>query len=50
VKSIDATTLEFKLARLLADPARLAAMGEAARRIARPDAAQEVLALIFPPA
>ena len=50
VKSIDAATLEFKLARLLADPARLSSMSDAARRIARPDAARAVLALIFPPA
>lgn len=48
VKAIDATTLEFKLARLLADPGRLASMSEAAHKIARPDAARAVLALIFP--
>ena len=48
VKAIDATTLEFKLARLLADPGRLASMSEAAHRIAHPDAARAVLELIFP--
>lgn len=46
LKAMDAATLEFKLARLLADPRRLAAMSEAAHRIARPDAARAVLALI----
>jgi len=46
VKAVDAATLVFKLGRLLGDRARLAAMGEAAHRIARPDAARQVLALI----
>jgi processive 1,2-diacylglycerol beta-glucosyltransferase len=46
LKAIDATTLEFKLARLLAEPRRLAAMSEAARRIATPEAARAVLQLI----
>ncbi len=49
VKAVDAATLEFKFARLLADPARLRAMGEAAQRIGRPDAARDVLALISRP-
>jgi processive 1,2-diacylglycerol beta-glucosyltransferase len=48
IKAVDAATLQFKLARLLADPARLRAMSEAAHRIARPHAAAAVLALIFP--
>jgi processive 1,2-diacylglycerol beta-glucosyltransferase len=46
IKAVDAATLEFKLARLLAEPARLRAMAEAASRIARPQAAADVLALI----
>jgi processive 1,2-diacylglycerol beta-glucosyltransferase len=46
IKAVDAATLEFKLARLLADPARLRAMSEAAHKIARPDAAAKVLALV----
>src|SRR5688500_1327376 len=46
VKAVDAATLEFKLAGLLADRSRLAAMGEAAHRIGRPGAAGDVLALI----
>jgi len=46
LKAIDGATLEFKLARLLAEPGRLAAMGEAAHRIATPDAARTVLRLI----
>jgi len=46
VKAVDAATLVFKLGLLLGDRARLAAMGEAAHRIARPDAARQVLALI----
>jgi processive 1,2-diacylglycerol beta-glucosyltransferase len=46
IKAVDAATLEFKLARLLAEPARLRAMSEAAHRIARPHAASEVLALV----
>ena len=46
IKAVDAATLEFKLARLLADRSRLAAMSEAAGRIARPHAAAEVVALM----
>jgi processive 1,2-diacylglycerol beta-glucosyltransferase len=46
IKAVDAATLQFKLARLLAEPTRLKAMAEAARKIARPDAASAVVALI----
>ena len=46
IKAVDAATLQFKLGRLLADRGRLRAMGEAAHRIARPNAAADVVALI----
>ncbi|HEX6637774.1 MAG TPA: glycosyltransferase [Steroidobacteraceae bacterium] len=46
IKAVDAATLEFKLEQLLADRARLAAMGDAARRIGRPRAAADVLGLL----
>lgn len=46
VKAIDGATLEFKLARLLAEPGRLREMGEAAARIGRPNAARDVVELI----
>lgn len=46
VKAIDAATLAYKLGRLMADRARLAAMGEAAHRIATPHAARDVIALL----
>jgi processive 1,2-diacylglycerol beta-glucosyltransferase len=46
IKAVDAATLEFKLARLLADRPRLAAMSAAAKRIGRPHAAADVVALI----
>jgi processive 1,2-diacylglycerol beta-glucosyltransferase len=46
IKAVDAATLEFKLSRLLADRARLDAMSAAAKRVARPKAAAEVVALI----
>jgi processive 1,2-diacylglycerol beta-glucosyltransferase len=46
IKAVDAATLEFKLARLLSDPARLRAMGDAARRIARGGAAAAVIGLV----
>lgn len=46
IKAVDAATLEFKLARLLADRPRLAMMSAAAKRVAKPHAAAEVVALI----
>jgi processive 1,2-diacylglycerol beta-glucosyltransferase len=44
IKAADAATLEFKLTKLLEDPARLRAMSLAAQRIARPGAAAYVIA------
>jgi processive 1,2-diacylglycerol beta-glucosyltransferase len=49
LKAADAATLEFKLAQLLANPARLRAMSEAAHRTARPHAARDVIALLSRP-
>ncbi len=46
IKASDPATLQFKFARLLQEPQRLAAMAAAAQRIARPDAAAVVLGLI----
>jgi processive 1,2-diacylglycerol beta-glucosyltransferase len=46
IKAVDAATLEFKLGRLLADRARLTSMSAAAKRIARPHAAADVIALL----
>jgi processive 1,2-diacylglycerol beta-glucosyltransferase len=46
LKAVDGATLEFKLGRLLAEPARLRAMSEAAHRTGRPHAARDVIALI----
>lgn len=46
IKAVDAATLEFKLARLLKDRARLRAMSDAAHGIALPDAAANVVALL----
>jgi processive 1,2-diacylglycerol beta-glucosyltransferase len=46
VKAVDTATLEFKFARLLADPARLRAMSDAAQGIGRPHAARDVIALL----
>ncbi len=46
VKAMDSAVLEFKLARLLAEPGRLRAMSEAAARIGRPHAARDVVTLI----
>jgi processive 1,2-diacylglycerol beta-glucosyltransferase len=46
IKAVDGATLSFKVGQLLRDRARLAAMGAAAARIARPHAAAEVVALI----
>ena len=49
VKAVDTATLEFKFARLLADPARLRAMSAAAHGISRPHAARDVVALLSTP-
>jgi processive 1,2-diacylglycerol beta-glucosyltransferase len=46
VKAVDAATLAYKLSRLRSDPARLAAMGEAAHRIGTPRAASDVIGLL----
>lgn len=46
MKAVDAATLVFKFSRLLGEPARLAAMSGAARRIGRPHAARDVIALV----
>jgi processive 1,2-diacylglycerol beta-glucosyltransferase len=46
IKAVDGATLVFKLANLMAEPARLAAMSAAAARIGRPGAASDVVALI----
>jgi processive 1,2-diacylglycerol beta-glucosyltransferase len=46
VKAVDGATLAFKLSRLRSDPARLAAMGEAAHRICTPGAAGDVIGLL----
>ena len=46
IKAVDAATLVFKLARLLAGPAQLEAMRAAAARIGRPNAAADVVELI----
>jgi UDP-N-acetylglucosamine--N-acetylmuramyl-(pentapeptide) pyrophosphoryl-undecaprenol N-acetylglucosamine transferase len=42
---LDVDRLEEELTVLLADPTRLAAMGDAARALGRPDAAERVAAL-----
>ena len=49
VKAIDGATLVYKLGRLLADRPRLAAMSEAAHRIATPHAARDVITLLSAP-
>lgn len=46
VKAVDGATLAYKLSRLRSDPARLAAMGEAAHRIGTPHAAGDVIGLL----
>lgn len=46
VKAVDGATLAFKLEKLRADPARLAAMRDAAHAIARPHAARDVITLL----
>ena len=49
LKAVDGATLAYKLGRLVADPARLRAMSEAAHRIATPRAARDVIALLSTP-
>jgi processive 1,2-diacylglycerol beta-glucosyltransferase len=49
VKAADAATLEFKLGKLMTDPAKLRAMSEAAHKIGRPQAARDVIALCSRP-
>ena len=46
IKAVDAATLQFKLGSLLEERGRLASMSAAAKRIARPRAAAEVVELI----
>jgi processive 1,2-diacylglycerol beta-glucosyltransferase len=46
LKAMDGATLAFKLARLMADRTRLAAMSEAAHQTATPHAARDVVALL----
>ena len=46
VIGLDGATLDYKFARLVADPARLRIMGEAARAIGTPGAARRVVELI----
>ena len=46
IKAVDSATFEFKIRGLLADRPRLAAMSAAAKRVARPRAAADVVALI----
>jgi len=48
IKAVDGGTFVFKLANLMAEPARLADMSAAAARIGRPGAAADVVALISP--
>lgn len=47
VKAYDDASLCYKVERLLADPARLAAMREAARALGRPDAAARILDVVL---
>ena len=47
VKCTEVTVLNHKLRRLLDDPARIAAMGENARRLGRPDAAEAIVRLVL---
>ncbi|MGH7143200.1 MAG: MGDG synthase family glycosyltransferase, partial [Planctomycetota bacterium] len=49
LKANDAAGLEFRVRELLADPARLAHLRERARAIARPNAARDVLDIVFDP-
>jgi len=48
-KAADGATLAYKLGRLVAEPARMRAMSEAAHRIATPHAARDVIALLCAP-
>jgi processive 1,2-diacylglycerol beta-glucosyltransferase len=47
IKCTEVTVLNHKVARLLDDPARLAAMSENARRLGRPDAAASVADIVL---
>jgi processive 1,2-diacylglycerol beta-glucosyltransferase len=49
VKAIDGATLAYKLGRLQSEPARLSAMSAAARAIATPRAAHDLIALLCAP-
>ena len=47
VKCTEVTIINHKLRRLLDDPARIAAMGENARRLGRPDAADAIVRIVM---
>jgi processive 1,2-diacylglycerol beta-glucosyltransferase len=47
VKCTEVTILNHKLGRLLDDPTRIAAMGENARRLGRPDAADAIARVVL---
>jgi processive 1,2-diacylglycerol beta-glucosyltransferase len=47
VKCTEVTVLNHKLRRLLDDPARIAAMGENARRLGRPGAAEAIVRVVL---
>jgi processive 1,2-diacylglycerol beta-glucosyltransferase len=49
VKCTEVTVLNHKLSRLLDDPQRIAAMSENARRLGRPDAADDVARIVLGP-
>lgn len=47
VKCTEVTVLNHKLKRLLEDPVRIAAMGDNARRLGRPEAAREIASIVL---
>ena len=49
VKCTEVTVLNHKLSRLLDDPERIATMSENARRLGRPDAADDVARIVLEP-